>query len=401
MEEHTITKNDSSLISELVVQTFNTTVGVNVERNYESYENDNIWVSQNERADLGRLLLNSVDDVDVVEETPAQEIADDTPTEETDVIGDTIVLDDFFGSEVEFITGSEVMIDDGSGGEVVLMGGETKKLYETLDEHFGEDDSEDDSDGDDGEITECLCGHDPYWEDHGLCPFGDDGSVESEQQREADSTNRGVSNDETPQSDDLCVCGNPSCDAQIAHEINTINTMAGWTWPDDYEHDDDSVDDDGVVTRDRNPQQREGSFPQCCAKSQHSETSAQTSNASVALATAVDVTEASDEQHQMYQDMARMVEDNYETFVNKNMSYGNSFLNTEVGLNEGGPFDSQLESNANGLMVRMTDKMTRLENILLTDSEDRVGEKAVETALDLANYSTMLAYLCQQNEGDN
>lgn len=121
----------------------------------------------------------------------------------------------------------------------------------------------------------------------------------------------------------------------------------------------------------------------------------------VTVDTEVSVEDATDDQRQMYGQMASMVEDNFETFVSKNQDYGNSALTTDVGLTEDGPFDSELQSNANGLLVRLSDKQQRLENLLLSMNEDSVGESAVETALDGANYYLMLAWLIDQTHDSN
>lgn len=69
-----------------------------------------------------------------------------------------------------------------------------------------------------------------------------------------------------------------------------------------------------------------------------------------------------------------------ETYEKKNSDYGNSFTGSidKYGFVAG--------------FVRMSDKMNRAENLLLNDSEALVkDESAVDTLLDLAAYSIMLA----------
>lgn len=69
-----------------------------------------------------------------------------------------------------------------------------------------------------------------------------------------------------------------------------------------------------------------------------------------------------------------------ETYEKKNTDYGNSFTESvdRYGYVAG--------------IVRMSDKFNRAENLLLNDNEALVNdESAVDTLLDLAAYSIMLA----------
>lgn len=71
-----------------------------------------------------------------------------------------------------------------------------------------------------------------------------------------------------------------------------------------------------------------------------------------------------------------------DTYIKKNKAYGNSF-------------DRSVERwGYTAALVRMEDKMNRLEQLLLNNAEAN-DESALDTALDLSNYAIMLAMLIQ------
>ena len=70
------------------------------------------------------------------------------------------------------------------------------------------------------------------------------------------------------------------------------------------------------------------------------------------------------------------------TFFKKNRAYGDSWLRTEEIT--GVPVE-------HGILVRMGDKMARIQNLLHSKDVDDLGESIVDTLIDLANYSLMLA----------
>lgn len=69
----------------------------------------------------------------------------------------------------------------------------------------------------------------------------------------------------------------------------------------------------------------------------------------------------------------------YQTFIDKNHDYGNSF---EGSLNEYGIVAS---------LVRIGDKHNRLRTLTRMDTERRVDESVIDTLLDMANYCVMTA----------
>ena len=80
---------------------------------------------------------------------------------------------------------------------------------------------------------------------------------------------------------------------------------------------------------------------------------------------------------EMHSDLMRQIHD---TYVKKNKAYGNSF-------------DRSVERwGYTAALVRMEDKMNRLEQLLVGNAEAN-DEAAEDTALDLANYSVMLAMI--------
>jgi hypothetical protein len=122
----------------------------------------------------------------------------------------------------------------------------------------------------------------------------------------------------------------------------------------------------------------------------------------VTLSTGVDITGASDEQQAMYEEMATLFEERFALFVNKNLDYDSSFKTAgkvEKALDNGsGPFDSVEEVNLYKLFTRIQDKDQRFYSLAFTDNEDRVGEKAAETAADAMVYWAMVTWLLEYND---
>ena len=73
-----------------------------------------------------------------------------------------------------------------------------------------------------------------------------------------------------------------------------------------------------------------------------------------------------------------LLEKIHEMYVKKNAAYGNSF---DRSVDRFGYVSA---------IVRMEDKLNRLEQLLLNGKEPN-DESAIDTCLDLANYATMLA----------
>ena len=66
-----------------------------------------------------------------------------------------------------------------------------------------------------------------------------------------------------------------------------------------------------------------------------------------------------------------------EIYKNKNQNYGNSYAKTRRVMGR------------KAFLVRMMDKMHRLENMILNKDPDLVGESIEDTILDMANYCIM------------
>jgi hypothetical protein len=124
----------------------------------------------------------------------------------------------------------------------------------------------------------------------------------------------------------------------------------------------------------------------------------------VTLEVEVDVSGASEQQVEMYREMADIFGDRFALFVEKNIDYDSSFLSAgkvEQALDSGGgPFDSEREANLYKLFTRIQDKDQRFYSLAFTDNEDRVGETAAETAGDAGVYWFMVQWLIE-NGGDN
>lgn len=73
-----------------------------------------------------------------------------------------------------------------------------------------------------------------------------------------------------------------------------------------------------------------------------------------------------------------LLSDIHRTYIEKNAAYGNSF---DRSIDRFGYVSA---------IVRMEDKLNRLEQLLLNNANPN-DESAIDTCLDLANYSIMLA----------
>lgn len=192
--------------------------------------------------------------------------------------------------------------------------------------------------------------------------------------------------------DETCVCGNPNCNFENAHNMvkNANNALNNIATPSEIMSRVSSVDTDEPEFSE------EMKYEDGCG---NNTTVIKNIQRTVDLDTKVNVTDATDEQQAMYKSMAELVEQNFETFVNKNQDYGNSYLDTTVGYSLDGPFNSQFEATVNGLLVRMNDKQQRLETLTF-GADGRVKESLMDTTLDLANYALMLAYVIENMESD-
>jgi hypothetical protein len=121
----------------------------------------------------------------------------------------------------------------------------------------------------------------------------------------------------------------------------------------------------------------------------------------VTLEVEVDISGASPEQAEMYEEMAELFGDRFELFVEKNLDYDSSFVSAgeiEQALDSGGgPFDSVQQSNLYKLFTRIQDKDQRFYSLAFTNNEDRVGETAAETAGDAGVYWFMIEWLLRYN----
>jgi len=121
------------------------------------------------------------------------------------------------------------------------------------------------------------------------------------------------------------------------------------------------------------------------------------------LSVEVDISGATQEQGEMYAEMASIFGNRYALFINKNLDYDSSFLSAgkvEQALDSGGgPFDSAHESNLYKLFTRIQDKDQRFYSLAFTGNEDRVGESAAETAGDAGVYWFMVQWLIEHGQG--
>jgi hypothetical protein len=123
----------------------------------------------------------------------------------------------------------------------------------------------------------------------------------------------------------------------------------------------------------------------------------------VQLSVTVDVSEATDEQVAMYQQMAQIFGDRFETFVEKNIDYGSSFLTAgkvdqALGGQHGGPFANATEANLYKLFTRIQDKDQRFYQQVFCGGQDLVGESTAETAGDAGVYWFMVEWLLRHGD---
>lgn len=120
----------------------------------------------------------------------------------------------------------------------------------------------------------------------------------------------------------------------------------------------------------------------------------------ITLETEVEVRGATDEQVEMYREMAALFEQRFALFVEKNLDYGSSFLsagNIDMELSNGnGPFNDAKQANLYKLFTRIQDKNQRFYQQSFCGGEDHVGEAAAETAGDAAVYWFMVNWLLEQ-----
>lgn len=124
------------------------------------------------------------------------------------------------------------------------------------------------------------------------------------------------------------------------------------------------------------------------------------SEETVTLEVEVPAPGATEQQIQMYQQMAELFEERFETFVSKNLDYDSSFLTAgEVdAIYGGGPFDNATHANLYKLFTRIQDKDQRFYSLVFGDGENLVNEKPAETAGDAGVYWFMVEWLLRYND---
>lgn len=117
------------------------------------------------------------------------------------------------------------------------------------------------------------------------------------------------------------------------------------------------------------------------------------------LTTQVDVSEASDAQQAMFTEMAYLFGERYELFVDKNLSYGNSFITQAASeyLSNPDKYESVTHSVLDNLDTRLGDKDNRAKN-LLNGGPELVGEDYSETVGDAAVYRLMQEMISNKGE---
>jgi len=122
----------------------------------------------------------------------------------------------------------------------------------------------------------------------------------------------------------------------------------------------------------------------------------------ITLEVEVEVPGATEEQVEMYEEMAELFATRFETFVTKNLDYGSSFLTAgkvdDVLGGDQGPFDSAREANLYKLFTRIQDKDQRFYQQVFCGGDNLVGEAAAETAGDAGVYWFMVEWLLRYHE---
>lgn len=120
------------------------------------------------------------------------------------------------------------------------------------------------------------------------------------------------------------------------------------------------------------------------------------------LVAEIDKDQMSEEQREMYEQMARIFEERFETFVQKNLDYDSSFLSAgevEQALDSGdGPFDSAFDANLYKVFTRIQDKDQRFYSLAFANNADHVGEDASETAGDAGVYWFMVEWMLRYHQ---
>ena len=85
---------------------------------------------------------------------------------------------------------------------------------------------------------------------------------------------------------------------------------------------------------------------------------------------------------ELSEEYKRISEEMYEMFARKHMDYG--LNNIALGGNLGNQEDKKF--SLTGLCIRLTDKISRLENLLINGKNFVEGESMEDTFIDIANY---------------
>jgi hypothetical protein len=119
-------------------------------------------------------------------------------------------------------------------------------------------------------------------------------------------------------------------------------------------------------------------------------------NDHVVMNTSIDVSDATEEERALYEQMAEIYEQQFRTFVEKNMDYSSSFLTSGKVEQQydGGPFDSALHANLYGVWKRQQDKDQRFYERAFNGT-DTVDEPLTETTADAMNYWAILTWLAR------
>ena len=94
------------------------------------------------------------------------------------------------------------------------------------------------------------------------------------------------------------------------------------------------------------------------------------------------VTLFEEEYPELAEEYQNIQEEMYEMFARKHMDYG--LNNIALGGNLGNQEDKKL--SLTGLCIRLTDKISRLKNLLLNGKNYVKGESMEDTFIDIANY---------------